>query len=490
MATNDTPTFAQTGAVFNEVTRLLEGGLWQNTVEEGGQGLGSAGQAVVDLQAVQTSLQAGIAGGQFTGTALNSAQTIVTSLNQEIAAANASVNGGGSFGSVAAAETALHNAHLGVLNTVAADPTLTALATADGNNGFQAIPPAFADGVTAKNAPHVTLADIGAIFDDAANQMIGGINSSNVAAIKADINAATNDLKHLMAAHPEEFGGLTGIHADTVVRQLQLETKFINQVGTNPDAGRASNDNMLDIIDIVQGDTNLANMASQNGVSGFSPFPDALNPTPKYQDNADQTDFWANFIAQSNSLGQAAEAAVASGDKAAIKSLIGQLQTFEKNSANFDESQGGIFEARFDNELAKGTSTLGAEVAAMVKGLKSGNAALVTAAAEEMHANASDVGGNQLTVNGTAYNTDGLTKADVLGQALPGPLPAALPAAPATVAPETAASAMAASGPATAAPATATPPVAATSASLDTGVADTHHFSIQHHVDHHGHMWG
>ncbi len=32
------------------------------------------------------------------------------------------------------------------------------------------------------------------------------------------------------------------------------------------------------------------------------------------------------------------------------------------------------------------------------KGLKSGNAALVTAAAEEMHANASDVGGNQLTV--------------------------------------------------------------------------------------------
>ena len=76
-----------------------------------------------------------------------------------------------------------------------------------------------------------------------------------------------------MAAHPEEFGGLTGIHADTVVRQLQLETKFIDQVGTNPDAGRASNDNMLDIIDIIQGDTNLANMANQDGVSGFSYFP-------------------------------------------------------------------------------------------------------------------------------------------------------------------------------------------------------------------------
>ena len=52
-------TFAQTGAVFNEATRLLEGGLWQNIVEEGGQGLGSAG-AVADLQTVQTSLQAHI----------------------------------------------------------------------------------------------------------------------------------------------------------------------------------------------------------------------------------------------------------------------------------------------------------------------------------------------------------------------------------------------------------------------------------------------
>ena len=134
----------------------------------------------------------------------------------------------------------------------------------------------------------------------------------------------------------------------------------------------------------------------------------------------------------------------------------------------------------------------------MVKGLKTGNAALVTAAAEEMHANASDVGGNQLTVDGGTYNTDGLTKLDVLGQGyqrglyrhcfqqrclkrvsqrlqLPLPAPPLRPAA----------------APATAAPATAsTPPAAATSASLDTGAADTHHFSIQHHVDHHGHLWG
>ena len=200
--------------------------------------------------------------------------------------------------------------------------------------------------------------------------MLGGINSGNVAAIKADINTARTLSSSSWPSTLMNSAGLTGVHADTVVRQLALENKFIDQVGTNPDAGRASNDNMLDIIDIIQGDTNLANMASQGGVSGFSVFPEKLGPTPKYQDNADQTNFWANFIAQSNSLGAAAEEAVATGDRGAIKSLIGQLKAFEKTSANFDEAQGGIFEARFDNELAKGSSTLGAEVASMIKGLK------------------------------------------------------------------------------------------------------------------------
>jgi hypothetical protein len=299
---------------------------------------------------------------------------------------------------------------------------------------------------------------------------------------------------------------LTGIHADVAVRQLQLENKFINQAGTNPDAGRASNDNMLDIIDIIQGDTNLANMANQNGVSGFTPFPDALNPTPKYQDNEDQTNFWANFIAQSNSLGQAAEAAVASGDKAAIKSLVNQLHAFEKNSANFDESQGGIFQARFDNELAKGTSTLGGEVAAMIKGLKTGNAALVTAAAEEMHANAADVGGNQLTVDGATYNTDGLTAADVLGQGPVVVIPPLPPIAPAALAQNSAAASAAtqAAAPDTAEPQATVPdtgtataqnahnpaPAAASTPQHDLNFAGLHDFIVQHHVDHHGHLWG
>ena len=165
------------------------------------------------------------------------------------------------------------------------------------------------------------------------------------------------------------FGGLTGVHAEAVVRQLELENTYIAQAGINPDAGRASNDNILDIIDIVQGDTNLANMANQGGVSGFTPFGDALNPTPKYLDNDAQTNFWANFIAQSNSLGQQAIAAVTAHDAAATAAVITDLHTFQTNVTNFDAAQGGIFEARFDNELLGETSTLGAEVSQDDQGL-------------------------------------------------------------------------------------------------------------------------
>jgi hypothetical protein len=97
--TNATPTFADAGTLFNDATRFLEDGLWQNAVEEGGQGLGSAGHVVADLQTVQ----ADIAAGQYAGQALTDVQSILTSVGQEITAANASVSGGGSFGRVAAA---------------------------------------------------------------------------------------------------------------------------------------------------------------------------------------------------------------------------------------------------------------------------------------------------------------------------------------------------------------------------------------------------
>jgi hypothetical protein len=48
--------------------------------------------------------------------------------------------------------------------------------TVMGHAGFRPLPKGYAPGVTAVTAWHEYLAQIGAIFDDAANLMLGGIH--------------------------------------------------------------------------------------------------------------------------------------------------------------------------------------------------------------------------------------------------------------------------------------------------------------------------
>jgi hypothetical protein len=478
--------FSDLGITINDATRALEGGLWQNVVEEGGQGLGSIGRYTTDLTNVQNGLQAEVKAGQFSGETLAHVQTMLTDIGTALSAATASVNGGGDFGSVAAAEAALRTSHLDILNIVNHDPALTALASQNGATGFLAAPAVLADGVTAATAPHANLADIGAIFNDAANHILGGVNADNIGLLTDDFTTMVSDMQGLMASNPALFGGLTGVHAETVVRQLELEQTYLSQAGVNPDAGRASNDNLLDIIDIVQGDTNLANMASQGGVHGFTAFGDALAPTPAYVDNAAQTSFWANFIAQSNSLGQQSIQAVDAHDAAAIATLTADLQGFQKAVTDFDAAQGGIFQARFDNELLGNTSTLGAEVSKMLEGLQTGNAALVAAAADEMHANATDVGSNNTPTNGGAYNADGLTVADVLSTA------GTATAGAATAAPQAAASTATAAATPTVVATSSAPAAAAVSSAHDdiTTAVDLHHMPSAELAHHFQHVWG
>jgi hypothetical protein len=550
--------FSQLGAVFDDATHFLEGGVWQNAVEVGNQGTGSITKVVADLQAVQTGMQHLIDANTFAGSTLIHAQEIVSQLNLEIEAVQESLNGGkpannlqGAVGSGtvfgANANRAVNDIHRDIIDIVQADPALVALAN---GSGFKAVPDIlsstqFADnaaqtafisrwvsdssslgqraeklvgsgdqaaidtlihdiesfksgandfvnaqggvfaarfanemaangnagvaandlivgfqkgnadlvtvaaealannaadangnnapvgttphsGLSAATAPGHNLAEIGAIFNDATTMMIGGIDPSDKARIMADLKTTQTDLRHLIHDNPELFGGLTGIHANAIVKQLTLEMHTLNDVGINPDAPRELNDIQLDIIDIAKGDANLANMALQGGTAGFQGVPEALAPTPKYQDNAAQTDFWAHFIAQSNALGQQAEHLVGFGTKAEITALIHQIQGFNDYTANFDAAQGGIFGARFDNELLK-TGTLGAEVQAIIHGLKTGNAALVSAAAEQMHANAADVGGNNVPITSGTYNPDGTTVADVLSTALAAAAPNAAP---------------------------------------------------------------
>ena len=103
----------------------------------------------------------------------------------------------------------------------------------------------------------------------------------------------------------------------------------------------------------------------------------------------------------------------------------------------------------------------------MIEGLQSGNAALVGAAAEQMHANSADVGGNNIPVNGGTYTADGLTVADVLSTA----------GAPAAVAAAAAPTATLAAGDAS------THDVAATAVEIH----HSDHAEVAHQFHH---MWG
>jgi len=408
------PTLSGLGTTFNNAIQAPVSSLPQTPVDQGTQGTGSVNNFANELTAVHNGVLAEVSKGQLSGAALGHVQAILSDINTAISTANATANSALAAGNIAAAEQSLRASNLlieNTVNTVKTDVALTNLALASAP-----------DTPTAPDAPHANLAEIGAIFNEAADKILGGVNDANRAEITDDINTVIKDMEALISANPQLFEGLTGEHADAVVRQLQLELTYINDPNISPDAARASIDNILDIIDIVQSDPNLAEMATQGGVSGFSPLPGAANPAPAQLENDVQTVFTAGFIAQSNSLGQQAIDLVGSGDTKAIAALIADLKAFEKFVADFDAAQGG-------NALLDATGALGAEVAAMIKGLQSGDVTLVTAAADQMHGNAADVGGGNVSVIGGHYNTDGVTVTEVLATVPAAETPATAPAA-------------------------------------------------------------
>src|SRR5262249_9320966 len=93
--------------------------------------------------------------------------------------------------------------------------------------------------------------------------------------------------------------------------------------------------------------------------------------------------------------------------------LIQQIQTFAQNANEFDQSQGGLWSARFWNEL-RSDGTAGVAASALVDGLQTHNAGEVSAAAEQLATNAADVGGNNLRADGGNY-ADVIAAAEATG---------------------------------------------------------------------------
>jgi hypothetical protein len=446
---------AQAGAVFNDSTRLLDGGLWSNPADSHNQ-IAYLGMYTTDIHAVLNDINGMLAnpnGVTVGGAALNLAGADTAVLNQVqgqletlLTLANHSV---GNSATAATNQELIHTTQTSVLNEINGDTALAnALAgatyaggTGADNAGFQALPTGADDAASlaAASGANATLAQIGSVFNAATSLAVGGLNSTNLGQFDTDMKAVAAGLTNLIN-NPDAIAGIehglagadaaaTTIHLDTVLEQINSQINhFDAEYATNPNvAARSTNDNLLDIIDIVQGDAALNAAAGGNGnpgnTGGFSEMPAYLAGTiTHFQDNQAQTNFWAKFIAEGNVINNQLDN-VAAGNNTTpgeLQGLITEIQNYQKFGAAFDHSQGGIFGARFDNELLGGT--LNADTANAVHGLQgilngdtgdvlAADQAQIQAAGQGFVADAADVSGNNTPLGGGTYVGDATTVA-------------------------------------------------------------------------------
>jgi hypothetical protein len=442
-ALNLSKDLVQAGVVFNDATRLIEGGPFFAPQNSGNQNP-SLGMYITDLHAVKNDIAAMLAnpgevtlGGQaFKLTATDTAvlNNVTNQLTTLINAAPGLTNAA----NMQQVEQTLHSVQTQILQGIQGDAHLSAAlnnvtfmnpGTGANDVGFQALPAGADDPASvAAAAAGKSLAAVGTVFNAAADAAIGGINNANLAEITNDFMAVMQGVNKIlnnktMLAQIEKgetatAAALTTIHLETVSQQLQLQlNKYDAQAANGMNTGfRGTADNLLDIIDIVQNDANLNLAAGGTGaaghVGGFSEMPGGLKGTVnKFQDNQAQTNFWAAFLAEANTINATLQK-IATGGAQASQALITQIQNYQQFGANFDAAQGAIFQARFDNELFHGT--LETDTMNAVKGLMgilngdkgaalAADKAMIAAAGMGFAADAMDVSGNNIPVGGGTY---------------------------------------------------------------------------------------
>src|SRR5215471_17698470 len=241
------------------------------------------------------------------------------------------------------------------------------------------------------------------LFNDATTREIGGVGPDQVNLIVSDLIGA----QQMLSEASPQINDLSDLHTHVIINQLNEEIASVENansptgtliLGTDLGqfVGRAINDIHRDIIDIAQGDPGVQALFNP------TPLPDLNTPPAPFHDNADQTAFVTQWIQDSNHLGQMAITIENNGFNGDIAGLVQQIQTYANNANVFDQSQGGLWSARFWNEL-RSDGTSGTAAAALIEGLQTHNAGEVNAAAEQLAANASDVAGNNLMADGGSY---------------------------------------------------------------------------------------
>jgi hypothetical protein len=448
-ALNLTTDLAQSGATFNDATRLLTGVQFNAPADEAGQ-QNFMGSFVADIHAVLNDVTADIAlgaGGAITvgGNAYTLTATDIAALTSVQASLNDMItqapNALGTTGTAVAAQAALHADQASITHAIAQD---TGLSTALGNASYTGNEGATDVGfqqtvvgsdnhaaLTAATTAGASLATIGTVFNAAANIAEGGLNSANMAEFTQDFQAVATGVQNILnsptqlaaieAGETATAAALTTVHLQTIENQAQWQVGHIAQeFATNPSsAARDTSDNVLDMIDIIQNDANLNMNAGGNGTAaatgGFAELPGFLTGTvTPFVDNQAQTNFWAQFLSEANVINNQLNGVVNGTGTASVASLITEIQNYNSFGASFAASQTGepVFEARFGNELTQGT--LAADSAAAVHGLTgimngdtgaalAADQAQILAAGQGFAADANDVSGNNRPSGGGTY---------------------------------------------------------------------------------------
>ena len=439
-ALNQSTDLVQAGVVFNDAIRASTGLF---SLSGSGNQNPFLGSYTTDIHAVQNDIAAMLAtpagvtvGGQaFTldSTDIANLTNVQSQLGTLLTAAAQTTNPA----TMVAADQTLHAVQNEILQEINNDPNIAAalnnvpfLANTGANDVAFQNTPAGADDPAALAAATAgtTLHAVGEVFNAATDLALGGISAANLGQITTDFTAVQQGLTNIlnnasMLAQIENgetanAAALTTIHLQTALGQIGLQLNKYDGMEANGQAEglRGTADNLLDIIDIIQGDANLNVAAGGNGnaghIGGFAEAPGGLTGTvTHFQDNQVQTNFWAAFLSEANTINTHLTA-IANGQEHATSALVTQIQNYQQFGANFDGSQGAIFEARFDNELLGGT--LQADTNAAVKGLTGilngdtgaalvADNAMITAAGQGFAADAMDVSGNNTPIGGGTY---------------------------------------------------------------------------------------
>jgi hypothetical protein len=271
--------------------------------------------------------------------------------------------------------------------------------------------------------PDLSFAQLGTLFNAITDEVIGGVSPFNQQLLLNQVNTMQQGLQAL-ATNGTFTDGATITHLQNMADQMNYLTDQIGafgvsagQFGGSPNFNpKFINDVVRDVQDIAQADPNLATLVANN--HGFQQTSNLLTPPVPFNDNQAQDTFMVNFVNDSNSLAARAMAVANGGSD---PNLITDLQTFAHNNNTFVLGQGGLYQARFDNELST-NSVSSTAVNELVKALDPAhlNPTLINGAAQVLTQNAADVSGNNQFM--------GID----IGTGLPVPAPTPAPAADST----------------------------------------------------------